>query len=87
MEPLSPPIRAVRRLAGAAQIEAVKRAEAAVDDYVAGFRERGDRVIALDILLRNLARPRLRNPLLGALLDRLEAHIDHLHRGLARGAA
>ncbi|AWN41871.1 hypothetical protein [Methylobacterium durans] len=87
MQQLAQPIEAVRHVADGSRAWAVLEAEAAVDAYVSDFPEPGDKVIALDILLRDLARLRLRAPEFDAFLDAVEGHIDDLHRDLARRAA
>ncbi|WP_132255044.1 hypothetical protein [Methylobacterium segetis] len=84
MEQLAQSIRALNRFAGEAPSGAILQAEAAVDAYVSDFHDRADKVVALDILLRDLARLRLRAPELDAFLDVVEGHIDDLHRDLAR---
>ena len=84
MEQLAQPVQALRHFAAEARAGAGPEAEAVVDAYVSDFHQVGDKVIALDILLRDLARLRLRAPELDAFLDAVEGHIDDLHRELAR---
>lgn len=84
---LSEPIREIRRLGLAHRIGAIVMAEQAVDTYVAAFQRPDDRAIALDILLRDLARLRVREPAIDGFIGEVESYIDLLHREFARRAA
>lgn len=84
---LSEPVECVRRLGTAPRIGAIVVAEQAVDTYVAGYTRLDDRGIALDILLRDLARLRLLEPDLDPFIGEVEGYIDLLHRTLSRAAA
>jgi hypothetical protein len=84
---LSEPVELVRRLGDAPRIGAIVLAEKAIDAYLAGYCHPDDRAIALDILLRDLARLRVQEVALDRLIGEVEAHIDLLHRDLARRAA
>ena len=57
--------------------------EQAVDVYAAAFDDREAHVIALDILLRELARFTVLEPNLSAFIAQIERYIDSLHRDLA----
>ena len=84
---LSEPVSEIRRLGAAARIGAIVMAEQAVDLHVAAYASPDDRCIALDILLRDLARLRAREPALDGFIAEVESYIDLLHRDLARRAA
>ncbi|MBE7204077.1 MAG: hypothetical protein INR70_40655 [Parafilimonas terrae] len=84
---LSEPVELVRRLGATPRIGAIVMAEQAVDSYCAGYAHPDDRAIALDILLRDLARLRIQVPNLDAFIGEVESYIDLLHRDLARRAA
>lgn len=85
--PLSEPAERVRRLGAAPRAGTVVMVERAVDLYIAGYNRLDDRAVALDILLRDLARLRLQDPALDPLIGAVEGYIDALHRDLARRAA
>lgn len=85
--PLSEPVEVVRRLGGAPRIGAIVMAEQAIDTYLAGYPRPDDRLIALDILLRDLARLRVQDPALDRFIGAVENYIDLLHRDPARRAA
>lgn len=85
--PVSEPIREIRRLGMAGRIGAIVMAEQAVDTCVAAFGKPDDRGIVLDILLRDLARLRTREPALDGFIGEVEGYIDLLHRDLACRAA
>lgn len=85
--PLSGAVREIHRLAVAGRIGAIVMAEQAVDRHVAVFRRPDDRAIALDILLRDLARLRTFEPGLDDFVAQVECYIDLLHRELAHRAA
>jgi hypothetical protein len=84
---LSEPVELVRRLGAAQRVGAIVMAEQAVDTYVAGYARIDDRAIALDIVLRDLARLRVQAPGLDRFIGEVEGYIDLLHRDLARPAA
>lgn len=84
---LSEPVELVRRLGAAPRIGAIVLAEQAIDTYVAGYTRLDDRGIALDILLRDLARLRLLEPDLDPFISEAESYIDLLHRTLSHQAA
>ena len=84
---LSEPIELVRRLGSTSRIGAIVMAEQAVDTYGAAYAHPDDRVIALDILLRDLARLRVEEPALDRFIGEVEIYIDLLHRNLAGQAA
>jgi hypothetical protein len=84
---LSEPVELVRRLGAAQRVGAIVMMEHAVDTYVAGYTRIGDRAVALDILLRDLARLRVQAPNLDRIIGEVESYIDLLHRDLARRAA
>ncbi|AIQ93883.1 hypothetical protein PQI07_05170 [Methylobacterium sp. 092160098-2] len=81
------PIELVLRLGIAPRIGAIGMVEQAVDAYLAGYAHPGERAIALDILLRDLARLRIHEPDLDPFIGEVEQYIDQLHRNLARQAA
>lgn len=62
---------------------AIVIAEHAIDTYAGGFDE-PSRVIALDTILRDLARLRIKAPTLDPFVSELERYIDGLHRELAK---
>ena len=84
---LSGPIELVLRLGAAPRIGAIVLVEQAVDTYLAGYAHPDERAIALDILLRDLARLRIHEPDLDGFIGEVELYIDLLHRDLARQAA
>lgn len=84
---LSEPVELVRRLGAAPPAGAIVRAEQAIDLYIADYIRRDDRGIALDILLRDLARLRALEPDLDEFIAGIEGYIDLLHRQLTRQAA
>jgi hypothetical protein len=84
---LSEPVEFVRRLGSTPRIGAIVMAEQAIDTYLAGYLRIDDRAIALDILLRDLARLRLQDAALDAFIGEVESYIDLLHRDLTRRAA
>jgi hypothetical protein len=84
---LSEPVELVRRLGAAPPVGAIVLAEQAVDLYIAGYIRLDDRSVALDILLRDLARLRVLQPELDGFIAEVEAYIDLLHRQLTRQAA
>ncbi len=81
------PIEEIRRLGAGAPIGAIVLAEQIVDMYAADFGHPADRSVALDALLRDLARLRRRDPGLDGFITDIEAYIDGLHRELSRRAA
>lgn len=81
------PIETIRRLGAGPRIGAIVLAEQAVDTYAAAFAHPEDRMLALDALLRDLARLRRRDPALDGFITQVETYIDSLHRDLARRAA
>lgn len=85
--PLSEPVELVRRLGATPHIGALVMAEQAIGTYLAGYPRPDDRPIALDILLRDLARLRVQEPALDRFIGAVEGYIDLLHRDLARRAA
>ena len=84
---LSEPIERVRRLGAMPRVGAIIIIEQAIDLYVAGYTCLDDRGIALDILLRDLARLRILEPDLDGFIAEVEGYIDLLHRQLTRQAA
>ncbi|MGH1571635.1 hypothetical protein ACRAWG_14335 [Methylobacterium sp. P31] len=84
---LSEPVELIRRFGTAPRIGTIVMAEQAIDTYLAGYTRPDDRAIALDILLRDLARLRLQDAALDPLIGEVESYIDLLHRDLARRAA
>jgi hypothetical protein len=84
---LSEPVELVRRLGISPRIGAIVMAEQAIDTYLAGYNRPDDRAIALDILLRDLARLRIQEAALDRFITEVESYIDLLHRDLARRAA
>lgn len=83
----SEPIREIRRRGCMPRIGAIVMAEQAVDTYADACPQAEGRAVALAILLRDLARPRLREPALDRFIADVESHIDPLHRDLSRRAA
>ena len=81
------PVEEIRRLGSANRIGAIVLAEQVVDTYVAGFGHAAERSVALDALLRDLARLSRREPDLDGFITEIEQYIDTLHRDLARLAA
>ena len=84
---LSEPVELVRRLGISPRIGAIVMAEQAIDTYLTGYNRPDDRAIALDILLRDLARLRIQEAALDRFITEVESYIDLLHRDLARRAA
>lgn len=84
---LSEPVELVRRLGAAPRTDGIAMAEQAVDAYLAGYSHPDERTIALDILLRDLARLRVQETDLDRFIGEVETYIDLLHRDLARRAA
>ncbi|MCJ2059100.1 hypothetical protein MKL09_21480 [Methylobacterium sp. J-048] len=84
---LSEPVRAVRRLGSAAQIGAIVMAEPAIDASLDNHGQPDDRAIALDILLRDLARLQCLEPDLDGVIGEVEHYIDLPYRDLSRRAA
>ena len=81
------PVEEIRRLGSASAIGAIVLAEQVVDTHAAGFAAVAERSLALDALLRDLARLRRREPSLDGFITEIEGYIDTLHRDLARLAA
>lgn len=81
------PVEEIRRLAATGQIGAIVIAEHVVDTHVAGFVNARERSVALDALLRDLARLRRREPKLDGFITEVEGYIDGLHRDLMLLAA
>ncbi|GJE39873.1 hypothetical protein [Methylobacterium persicinum] len=81
------PVEEIRRLAAAGKIGAIVVAEQVIDTHAAGFADRFERSVALDALLRDLARLRRREPHLDEFITEVEGYIDGLHRDLDRLAA
>ncbi|SFL92134.1 hypothetical protein [Methylobacterium pseudosasicola] len=84
---LSEPVHVTRRLGTTAQVGAIVMAEQAIDTYLDGYGRPDDRAIALDILLRDLARLRFLEPDLDGFVGEVERYIDLLYRDLSRRAA
>jgi hypothetical protein len=84
---LSEPVELVRRLGATSRVGIIVMVEQSVDAYCAGYPGHDDRAIALDILLRDLARLRVQAPGLDCFIGEVENYIDLLHRDLAREAA
>ncbi|WP_457107731.1 hypothetical protein [Methylobacterium sp. P5_C11] len=85
--PLSGPIALILRLGAAPPCNARVLVERTVETYVAGYGHPDECAIALDILLRDLARLRILEPDLDRSITEVERYIDGLHRDLARRAA
>lgn len=85
--PSREPVEEIRRLGYANAIGAIVLAEQVVDTHVTGFATMSDRSVALDALLRDLARLRRREPTLDGFITEIERYIDALHRDLGRLAA
>lgn len=81
------PIEEIRRLGAGAPIGAIVLAEQIVDMYATDFGHPADQSVALDALLRDLARLRRRDPSLDGFITDIESYIDGLHRELSRRAA
>ena len=81
------PVEEIRRLGCANAIGAIVMAEHVVDVHVSGFAALSERSVALDALLRDLARLRRRQPALDGFITEIEGYIDTLHRDLDRLAA
>lgn len=81
------PIEEIRRLGAGPRIGAIVLAEQIVDCHAAAFGPEEDRTLALDALLRDLARLRRRDPALDGFITEVENYIDGLHRELTRRAA
>lgn len=81
------PIDEIRCLGAGARNGAIALAEQFVDTHVAYFARTGDRSLALDALLRDLARLRRREPALDGFITDIETYIDRLHRQLILRAA
>lgn len=81
------PVEEIRRLAASGQIGAIVLAEHVVDTHVSGFANAHERSVAMDALLRDLARLRRREPVLDGFITAVEGYIDGLHRDLMRLAA
>lgn len=81
------PVEEIRRLGSANRIGAIVLAEQVVDTHVGGFGHAAERSVALDALLRDLARLRRREPSLDGFITEVESYIDGLHRDLTRLAA
>ncbi|MCJ2015363.1 hypothetical protein [Methylobacterium sp. J-076] len=77
----------IGRLGAGGEDAAGTRAERIVDAHMAGFSHHTERSLALDALLRDLARLRRREPALDGFITGVEAYIDALHRDLVRRAA
>ena len=84
---LSEPVELVRRLAAKPHVGAMNVIEQAINRYAAGYIRLDERGIALDILLRDLARLRTVEPDLDPFIAEVEGYIDSLHRQLTRRAA
>ncbi|GJD56379.1 hypothetical protein [Methylobacterium dankookense] len=83
---LAQPIRMIGRLGLEGRAGAIVQAEQAVDTFLAAFP--GDeQPLALDILLRDAARLRDREPGLDAFLTEVEHYIDLLFRDMTRAEA
>lgn len=83
---LAQPIRTIGRLGLEGRVGAIVQAEQAVDTFLAAFP--GDeRPLALDILLRDAARLRDREPGLDEFLTEVERYIDLLFRDMTRADA
>ena len=83
----SEPVREIRRLGSMPRIGAIVMAEQAVDTYADAYLQAEDRRIALDILLRDLARLRAQEPALDRFVGEVESYIDLLCGDLSRRAA
>ena len=84
---LSEPVERLRRLGPTPDVGAIVLIEQAIDRYAAGYARLDERGIALDILLRDLARLRTVEPDRDAFIAQVENYIDSLHRQLTRQAA
>lgn len=85
--PSSEPIREIRRLGCVPRIGAIVMAEQAVDTYADAYPHAEDRAVALDILIRDLARLRREEPALDRFFADVESYVDLMHRDLSRRAA
>lgn len=72
----------LRTLASQGRPGAIVLAEQAIDTFAESFDE-NTRVVALDTILRDLARLRVQTPILDPFLTDLERYIDLLQRDLA----
>jgi hypothetical protein len=81
------PIELVLRLGATPRVGAIVMVEQAIDTYLAGYAHADDRAIALDILLRDLARLRIHEPDLDQFIGEVELYLDLLFRDLACQAA
>ncbi|GJD34787.1 hypothetical protein [Methylobacterium aerolatum] len=81
------PIAEIRRLGAGPRIGAIVLAEQIVDSHIGGFGPPENRRLALDAMLRDLARLRRRDPALDGFVTQIETYIDGLHRELDRRAA
>ncbi|XYD09120.1 hypothetical protein R1A27_00330 [Methylobacterium sp. NMS12] len=81
--PTRPILDLVRRHGRQNQPGAIVVVEQAVDVYAVAFKDRDARVVALDSLLRDLARLSALEPTLATFVERIERYVDDLHRDLA----
>ncbi|MGU3539739.1 hypothetical protein [Methylobacterium sp. A54F] len=77
----------IRALAEDGRVGAIGLAEHAVEAYAKGFGTAADQSVALDILLRDLARLQGVAPHLSGFIRRVETVIDRLHPSVAPRAA
>ncbi len=78
---MQPPIQhVIRALAEDGRVGALGLAEYAVDTFAANCPSAGDRALALDILLRDLAGLRGVAPHLAAFVGRIEAYVVRLRQ-------
>jgi hypothetical protein len=78
---MQPPIQTViRALAEDGRTGALGLAEYAVDSFAAACPTAGDRALALDILLRDLASLRGVAPHLSAFVNRIESYVTRLRQ-------
>ncbi len=83
---LAQPIRTIGRLGHEGRAGAIVQAEQAVDSFVSAFAG-AERPLALDILLRDAARLRDREPDLDPFLTEVEHYIDLLFQEMTRADA
>lgn len=81
------PVEEIRCMGQSGIAGAIVAARQTVDTHVGAFSRFDERSLALDALLRDLARLRRREPALDGFITEVERYIDRLHRDLDRLAA